>query len=196
MNAKASGPLPAPSATTSRAQIDIGTITGTVTDPSGAVVRNAEVTAVHDGKQTTATSNKEGEYVLPSVEPGTYDLTIRAPGFKKHVLKSVLQKAGANTYVKSTLWRYGRRKTDEQIRKVANAKYADVQPRNFWRYLTQTCLYVHVSGGASGASKEVRISPIGLALLSILLALLLFGFGLHNVSVVNLLRAIFSIRLP
>ena len=58
-------------------------VTGTVTDPSGAVVPNAIVTAreVSRGVDTTGKTNASGAYYLGPLGPGNYQLTVQAPGF-------------------------------------------------------------------------------------------------------------------
>jgi hypothetical protein len=68
-------------------QTDRGTITGTVTDPAGAVVpsasveaRNIATSAVFNG----ATTNT-GNYTLASIPAGNYEVTVNAAGFKKYV---------------------------------------------------------------------------------------------------------------
>jgi len=52
--------------------------TGTVLDPSGALVPNASIVIKNEktGEERTVTSNKEGRYVIPNLKPATY--TIRA----------------------------------------------------------------------------------------------------------------------
>jgi len=64
--------------------ISTGTITGTVTDPSGAAVVGATVTLTNLATSTsrTATTNEAGRYVLANIEPGTYSLTINKAGFR------------------------------------------------------------------------------------------------------------------
>ena len=64
-----------------QAQDISGVINGTVRDSSGAAVPAAPVTLIHAGtglKQTVATSSS-GEFVLPSVPPGTYSIVVEAP---------------------------------------------------------------------------------------------------------------------
>jgi hypothetical protein len=70
--------LPASAQTTSR-----GTITGTITDPTGAVVVNASVTiiSVGTGVSRNSTSNSAGIYRFEAVDLGNYTVTAQAPGF-------------------------------------------------------------------------------------------------------------------
>ena len=67
-------------------QRETGTITGTVTDPSGAVVAGANVSAksVATGATRSVTTNNSGDYVIPGLMPGQYDVTIEAPNFGKY----------------------------------------------------------------------------------------------------------------
>jgi hypothetical protein len=61
-----------------------GEITGTTTDASGAVVVGAVVTATNTGTQAvrTTASNDTGNYALPNLLPGTYNLRVEKAGFK------------------------------------------------------------------------------------------------------------------
>jgi hypothetical protein len=65
------------------AAAQVATLTGRVTDPSGAVVPQATVTArsVDTGISTTTETTSEGYYTLPSLPPGRYEVTIAKPGF-------------------------------------------------------------------------------------------------------------------
>jgi hypothetical protein len=62
-----------------------GTILGTVTDSSGAIVQNAQVivTNVGTGQAYKTTTTSAGDYNAPSLNPGSYSLTVQAPGFSK-----------------------------------------------------------------------------------------------------------------
>jgi protocatechuate 3,4-dioxygenase beta subunit len=73
-------------------QGNTGTIVGTVTDPSGAVVPNATVqlTNVRTGVQTTAVTDNFGNYTAPFLQPGEYRVTAEVPGFKTFVREGVV----------------------------------------------------------------------------------------------------------
>ncbi len=67
---------------TASAQTPIGILRGQVTDPSGAVVPNAQVAAVGPNGQTSSTkSGPNGAYEIGELPPGKYTLTAKAPGF-------------------------------------------------------------------------------------------------------------------
>ncbi len=69
------------------AQVDSGTILGTVRDNSGAIVPNATVTVRNEGtgfSQSTVTSSS-GTYVLTPLKIGKYSVEVANPGFKKEV---------------------------------------------------------------------------------------------------------------
>jgi hypothetical protein len=68
-----------------------GTLNGTVTDPSGAVVAGAVVKAtnVATGVETTAPTTEAGVFRLPYLPPGNYRLTVSAPGFKNALRENI-----------------------------------------------------------------------------------------------------------
>lgn len=72
------------------------TLTGTVTDSSGAVIPKAQVTAVNvdTGSAYTAKTSDAGVYYIPYVVPGTYTVKVTADGFKTAVQDKVLLLAG------------------------------------------------------------------------------------------------------
>src|SRR5260370_41878387 len=61
-----------------------GQISGTVTDPSGAVVPRAQVTVsnTNTGIKRTTESSSDGYYLVPLLDPGTYVVNIAAKGFE------------------------------------------------------------------------------------------------------------------
>ena len=68
-------------------QLETGTFTGRVNDPSGAVVPNATVGVVNTDTNFTSETktNNEGLYRIPSMQAGNYRMTVAAPGFKQSV---------------------------------------------------------------------------------------------------------------
>src|SRR3954454_2102638 len=66
-------------------------IEGTVQDPNGAVIANAKVSALNVRTQAhfEATSSDRGQFILPSLPPGLYTLTIESPGFQKQIVENV-----------------------------------------------------------------------------------------------------------
>ena len=71
-----------------QAQTITATITGTVTDATGAVVPNAKVVATNTGTNLTynATSNESGTYNLPFLPVGNYTVSSETQGFKRTVV--------------------------------------------------------------------------------------------------------------
>lgn len=74
-----------------KAQRVYGSITGTVTDPTGAVVPGAAVSAVDEstGTKYHAVTGSKGEYRLPQLPVDSYDITVTAPGFETAHLNAV-----------------------------------------------------------------------------------------------------------
>jgi hypothetical protein len=68
-----------------------GTIRGTVTDPSGALISGASVTITNTatGATRTVESNQTGEFVVPEVPAGTYEVRVKQGNFKEFVAKGV-----------------------------------------------------------------------------------------------------------
>ena len=69
------------------AQVDTGSITGIITDASGAVVSGAKVTLTNEGTGTSlsTTTGADGVYDFSPVRIGNYKLDVSAAGFKKEV---------------------------------------------------------------------------------------------------------------
>jgi hypothetical protein len=88
-------------APTLRAQTLYGSIVGTVTDQSGAVVPNAQVKAVNPatGETRETTADEAGRFSIGNVVPGNYDLKVSAPGFRLSTKTGVA--ATVNTVVRA-----------------------------------------------------------------------------------------------
>jgi hypothetical protein len=87
------------------AQIDTGVISGRVTDPSGAVVPGARLTLTETSSNTQSTSqtDSEGLYRVPSLRPGTYNVSVTADGFKAFTRAGVILRIGENLSLDVTL---------------------------------------------------------------------------------------------
>src|SRR5829696_10020402 len=87
------------------AQSNKGTITGTVTDPNGAVVKDAKVTVtnVADGQSREATTNDDGTYAIPALDPGVYRVTVDASGFSQSIIEEVKLDTASRQAVDVTL---------------------------------------------------------------------------------------------
>ena len=77
--------------TLGQTQATAADLLGTVTDPNGAVVAGATVTAydAHTGITRTTTSDDEGKYRLVNLPPGDYDVSAEAATFKKIIVSGV-----------------------------------------------------------------------------------------------------------
>src|SRR5215813_15192117 len=87
---------------TASAQLRIvGSISGTITDPSGAPVPNAKVTLKDEGtgigKEMTSTG--EGTFVFPDLAHGNYEVTVAVPGFQTRVVSHIAVAASQTTDV-------------------------------------------------------------------------------------------------
>src|SRR5437660_948877 len=65
------------------AQTETGQLTGTVQDPSGGVIAGATVTVkgVDTGFERSSTTTGSGAFTISNLQPGTYDVTVKASGF-------------------------------------------------------------------------------------------------------------------
>ncbi len=74
------------------AQITRGSLSGSVTDPTSALLSNANVQLKNpaNGEEVKTITNAEGQFVFPSLAIGNYSLTVEATGFKRVVIQSVV----------------------------------------------------------------------------------------------------------
>src|SRR5262245_11355043 len=75
-----------PSAMSLHAQMNVGTIVGTVTDSSGAVVPAVKLVAVNQGTQVTreTQTNSSGSYTFKALPVGRYNVTGTLAGFQTY----------------------------------------------------------------------------------------------------------------
>ena len=86
-------------------QVAGGTLSGTVTDASGAVIPNAQVaiTNTATGVTSTTSTDKAGLYSAPNLVPGTYEVTISAAGFTTQVQTGITLTVGAEQVLNATM---------------------------------------------------------------------------------------------
>src|ERR1017187_5451660 len=84
---------------TAFAQSDRGTITGTISDPGGAVVAAAQIEArnLSTGLTYQSASTATGNYTVTELPVGQYEISVTVPGFKKYVRQGLVVQA-AQTY--------------------------------------------------------------------------------------------------
>jgi carboxypeptidase family protein/TonB-dependent receptor-like protein len=82
-----------------------GSITGNVTDPTGAAVPDAEISLMNTntGEQRAATSNASGQFNVPAVPAGTYNVTVTKEGFRAYIQEGTTVAINTNTRVDVTM---------------------------------------------------------------------------------------------
>lgn len=82
-----------------------GTMTGTVSDPAGAVIASAAIEArnVDTHVAYPVASSATGNYTIPNLPPGTYELDVTVQGFKKFVRPGLIVQAGETIRVDAPL---------------------------------------------------------------------------------------------
>ncbi len=83
------------------AQSDRGSVSGTVTDPSGAGITGAKVTITNAamGTQSSTVTTGAGDYSIPQVSAGVYSVTVVSPGFSTLVRNGVTVSVGETAHV-------------------------------------------------------------------------------------------------
>jgi hypothetical protein len=114
-----------------------GTILGTVTDPSGAVVPNAVITITNQGENVsrTVTSNAQGDYFAFNMKAGVYTVSAKATGFKDMIVKDIRLEARqtVRTDLKLTMG-----SMEEKVTVVAEAELINTETQTISTNLTTT----------------------------------------------------------
>jgi Carboxypeptidase regulatory-like domain/TonB-dependent Receptor Plug Domain len=127
------------------AQVDTGTILGTVKDQTGAVVPEAKVTIVNQGtgESVTTTTRSDGTYIVTPLKIGSYRITVELAGFKKEenaafdlniqqqaVVDFVLQTGATNETVQVTAQAELLQTQSAVVGQVIGAKTVESMPLN------------------------------------------------------------------
>src|SRR5437868_6620297 len=82
-------------------QSDRGTLTGTVYDPANALVPNAAVSAKNSatGSEYQTRTTPTGNYTLPQLPVGVYNLTVESAGFSKFIQQGIRVQVAQNVRV-------------------------------------------------------------------------------------------------
>ncbi|HEY0171790.1 MAG TPA: TonB-dependent receptor [Pyrinomonadaceae bacterium] len=126
--------MPAPA----QSQVD-GAISGTVTDPNGAVVPNATVTVRNDqtNKEQTAATDSEGRFRVPQLQPGNYTVRVTASGFGEAVQPNVVVEVGRINSIELALGVAG---TTETVEVTSEAPVINTERQDFSTNINQTSI--------------------------------------------------------
>ncbi len=103
------------------AQNVTSSISGTITDPTGAVLPHAKIFVRNNatGQQLSATSDGSGGYTVTNIQPGTYTVTVAAPGFQGETQNGVIVDANIGRQANFTL-KAGNATTNVTVQANAN----------------------------------------------------------------------------
>jgi Carboxypeptidase regulatory-like domain/TonB dependent receptor len=112
------------------AQSDRGTITGTITDPSGAVIGGATVTVTNTATSisTKTATASSGDYTIPLLRAGTYEITVEQTGMKKFVQTAITLQVGQTIRVDAHM-QIGRTTQTVQVTAPAELLQKDTSDR-------------------------------------------------------------------
>lgn len=157
------------------AQTDRGTLTGTVTDVSGARVPAAAVGLTSDATKEirTVVTNGEGVFSITSLLPGTYKATLTASGFasreivgvqievgQTRTLSLVLQLASASSAVEVTTADSGLARYSAEIGGVVHGAQATEIPLNGRNYVGLVALVPGAIDSGTGTQDSVRFAGL------------------------------------
>jgi hypothetical protein len=116
-----------------------GGISGKVTDPQGASIPNAAVTATNEGtnKEATATSDADGGFRVVNLEPGTYTVKVLVAGFADFLQPKVVVEVGQTTALNVALGVAG---TTATVEVTAEAPVINTNSQEFSTNVNQTSI--------------------------------------------------------
>ncbi len=117
------------------AQRTTANISGTVSDPSGAVVPGAKVLATETATNspTPAITNQSGFYVITNLAPGNYELHVEQPGFQAFLQKGIVLVVDQSATINISL-KVG--STSDQVTVEAQASQVDVRSQTVTTQIT------------------------------------------------------------
>jgi hypothetical protein len=146
-----------------RAQIaGTGSIQGTVTDATGALIQNATITLTDASTQVTHTakSDSSGDYAFPNLTVGTYTVSISASGFETYIKTGNVLEVGSSIAINVNMT-VGR--ADQKVEVAADSIALQTEDVSFKQTIDQTAVtemplngrqmtgLITLSGGASAA---------------------------------------------
>jgi hypothetical protein len=160
------------------AQTELATVFGRVTDPSGAVVPQAEVEIknVETGLSVIRATNSDGLYSIPSLHPGHYLISVRKAGFKTVTLTELtlnvqdnvvrnfqLQVGSISESMTVTAETYNVNTTDATVSTVIDRRFVENLPLNgrSFNTLLQLTPGVVIAGNNSGGTSQGQFSIAG-----------------------------------
>lgn len=114
-----------------------GAISVSVTDPNGAVVPNATITArnVATNKEDTATANDVGQAKIVNLQPATYTVVVKATGFGDFTQNGVVVEVGTTNSIEAKL---GLTAQEAQVNVTAEAPVLNTSQQDFSTNVNQT----------------------------------------------------------
>src|SRR5436190_1703008 len=87
------------------AQESRATISGAVTDPSGAAIPNAKITVteIRTGIKNSTVSDASGQYTLPFLPPGQYEIQVEEQGYRPFIRKAIQVSSGDHPVIDAAL---------------------------------------------------------------------------------------------
>lgn len=116
-----------------------GAVSGTVADPSNAVIPNATVTLrnVGTGKEETASTGPEGRFRFSNLQPGAYTVSIKVAGFSEYKQSGITVEVGRTSTVDATLKLGG---ADASVEVTADAALVNTESKEFSTNINQTAI--------------------------------------------------------
>ena len=116
-----------------------GAVSGTVTDPSNAVVPNAMATLLNAGtnREETVTTDSDGRFRFGNLQPGTYTLTIKTSGFADYKQEQILVEVGRTSTIDASLTVGG---AQAEVSIVADAPTVNTESREFSTNIDQNAI--------------------------------------------------------